>query len=439
MASVHQRKSGARYVKFTDQHGEQKSLSLGKLDKRSCETIARHVGELVNASAAGVASGRHVVLWLADIGDELHAKLAGLGLVAPRCRHERATLGAFIDGYIEQRKDVKASTLTLYRQGRIWLCRFLGEDKRLDEVTSADADGYRAAMLGQGLARATVAKRLRYARHFFTVAVRRKLIESNPFSHLRGVIKGNPERQRYVDPATVDRLIESVPDAGWRLLIALARYGGLRIPSEALALKWSDVDFEGKRFIVRASKTEHHADGGIRVVPIFPELEQRFVEALEQAGAGENHIFARFRVGSGNLGTQLRRYIRRAGLEAWPKVWQNLRASRATDLVERFPSHVAAAWLGHTERIADAHYRQVTDEHFARATGVPGDRSALPQARTEALPQARIRVHSRKFAEEHAESETCDFPWKNEDFAFAGVHDDSSWDGPNWAIQDSNL
>jgi len=44
-----------------------------------------------------------------------------------------------------------------------------------------------------------------------------------------------------------------------------------------------------------------------------------------------------------------------------------LRASRATELADAFPSHVASAWLGHTEAIADAHYRQVTEEHFVKA------------------------------------------------------------------------
>ena len=56
---------------------------------------------------------------------------------------------------------------------------------------------------------------------------------------------------------------------------------------------------------------------------------------------------------------------------AWPKLWQNLRATRATELADQFPSHVCAAWLGHTERIADSFYRQVTDEHILRATGTP--------------------------------------------------------------------
>ena len=42
-----------------------------------------------------------------------------------------------------------------------------------------------------------------------------------------------------------------------------------------------------------------------------------------------------------------------------------MRATCATDLCTEFPGHVAAAWLGHTEQIADMHYRQVTDDHYA--------------------------------------------------------------------------
>lgn len=67
----------------------------------------------------------------------------------------------------------------------------------------------------------------------------------------------------------------------------------------------------------------------------------------------------------------LHKIIRRAGFEPWPRAWNNLRASRATELAEDFPGHVAAAWLGHTEEIADAHYRQVLPSHFDKATQNP--------------------------------------------------------------------
>ena len=74
-----------------------------------------------------------------------------------------------------------------------------------------------------------------------------------------------------------------------------------------------------------------------------------------------------------NLRTQLQKIIKRAGVEVWPKLWQNLRATRATELADRFPAHVATSWCGHTEKVAMASYWQTTDEHFRAA--VSGEES----------------------------------------------------------------
>lgn len=50
----------------------------------------------------------------------------------------------------------------------------------------------------------------------------------------------------------------------------------------------------------------------------------------------------------------------------------NLRASRQTELEERFPSHVACAWLGNSEKIAREHYLQVREVDFQKAARIPG-------------------------------------------------------------------
>jgi hypothetical protein len=61
------------------------------------------------------------------------------------------------------------------------------------------------------------------------------------------------------------------------------------------------------------------------------------------------------------------RIVKRAGLTPWPKLFVNLRATRATELSEQYPGHVVAAWLGHSEAIGQEHYLRTTDEHFSRA------------------------------------------------------------------------
>ncbi len=77
-------------------------------------------------------------------------------------------------------------------------------------------------------------------------------------------------------------------------------------------------------------------------------------------GTGTGLVFPELRADS-NLRTTLEKFIKRAGLKQWPKLWQNLRASAATDLARCLPGHVAAAICGHTEQIAQEHYRTVSN------------------------------------------------------------------------------
>jgi hypothetical protein len=69
-----------------------------------------------------------------------------------------------------------------------------------------------------------------------------------------------------------------------------------------------------------------------------------------------------------NLRTQMGRILERARIKQWPKLFQTLRATRETELVQQgHPIHVVCAWLGNTPKVASKHYLQVTDEDFQRA------------------------------------------------------------------------
>ena len=60
--------------------------------------------------------------------------------------------------------------------------------------------------------------------------------------------------------------------------------------------------------------------------------------------------------GSVKLKTTLEKIVVWAGYKPWPRLLQNLRASCATDWVEKYPTHVVAKWLGHSPNVAAAHY-----------------------------------------------------------------------------------
>ncbi len=161
-----------------------------------------------------------------------------------------------------------------------------------------------------------------------------------------------------------------MPGHEWKLIFALARFGGLRTPSETLLLRWADVDWERGRLLIRSPKTEHHEGKDSRLVPIFPELRPYLEAAWDIAADGAEFVIVQRRDSNVNLRTQLQRIIAKAGLTEWPKLFQNLRATRETELAETYPLHVVTAWLGNSQLIAAKHYLQVTDEHFAKATHI---------------------------------------------------------------------
>ena len=289
------------------------------------------------------------------------------------------TLLEHLDRYFASRGDVKESTLTHWRQARRSLLDFFGADRHLDTISAGDAKDFerwlktptarKNSYSGQnkGLAPNTVRKRCGDAKQFFSDAVDREILSRNPFASICGTVTGNAERQHFVDRDTVAKVISACPDFEWRLLVALARYGGLRNPSETLELCWADINWETRRMTVRSKKTEHHEGKGSRDVPVFPELRPFLEEAWELAEPGQKYVISRYR-GNVNLRTQLQKIIKRAGVKPWPKLWQNLRSSRATELASACPAHVATAFLGHSIQVAQKHYWQVTDADFEKAT-----------------------------------------------------------------------
>ncbi|WP_390622085.1 tyrosine-type recombinase/integrase [Bythopirellula goksoeyrii] len=310
----------------------------------------------------------------------LYDKLAAKGVLQHREKPDSTTLGAFLDAFINtQSVKVKASTKTVYCHTQRCLTEYFKRDKPLAEVSPGDADEWRAWLTtSQELAPNTVRRRCGIARQFFKAALRKRLIQENPFAEMQegvGCVKV-ADREYFVSREDSDAVLEACPDNEWKLIFALSRYGGLRCPSEHLALTWGDVNWAEGRIAVRSPKTAHHAGHESRVIPMFAELEPYFEKAWEQAQEAidpkqvrlsEQPVIRRYRDNNVNLRTQLLRILKKAGLNPWPKLFQNLRATRATELAAEYPAHVAAAWLGHSTLVAQKHYWQVTDADFEKA------------------------------------------------------------------------
>jgi len=217
-------------------------------------------------------------------------------------------------------------------------------------------------------ANATTARCLRRGRQFFAHAVDAGIINRNPFAKIKFPNQANPKRLFFVDRETCQKVLDACPNLQWRLIFSMARFGGLRIPSELVGLKWSDVLWDQKKIRVLSPKTEHIPGKDHRWVPLFPEIMEPLRQAFDLAKEGDQFIFPRTITGGSNLRKGLNSIIKKAGLSPWPKLFQNLRASRETELCQKHPLHVVAAWIGNTPTVAIGHYLQTIDSDWEKAT-----------------------------------------------------------------------
>lgn len=379
MASLFKR-GDAWSIQFDDADGRRRTIGLGRLQAAAARTVVAHVEHLAGASASRSAPPPETSRWLASIGDVLHDKLADVGLTA---RRASATLKTFAEAYVESRKDWSDAARVQFNLGVANAVTFFGADRRLNTVTAADADAFRATLAAR-LAPATVRKRMRFVKHLFRQAVRGRALAENPFADQKTANVTDRERLRFVDGDTSMRVADELRGDD-RLVFVLARFAGLRTPSETYALRWADVDFAGESLRVFASKTKRS-----RTIPLLPVVRDALLTAFGSATDGAEFVFEHRRP-LPVLRRAVERAIVRAGVTAWPKTFQQLRASFATDCVRVLPANAAALILGHSAHVAAQHY------WTADATDVASAANALRNI-TESSGKA-LPAHASKSSE----------------------------------------
>jgi integrase len=367
MATINKHGKGHRvYFKLND---KRKGIYLTNIkSKRNQITITALVSELENCFNLGLPHNEQLLLRLETIrGSKLESKLVAVGLLKEALT---ATLGDFIDALVSKRKhDLEKSTLDKWYIIRRSLIGFFGEDKQIASITVGNAEDFKFALQAEGLAEATVAKRLRISRQWFGNAVKHELIRKNPFRDIVTGSEANDARRHYVTANIVDTIINTTPCREWKVIISLWRFGGLR-KDEVLHLTWNDILWEEKKIRVTSPKTRRHGKGE-RIIPLWPHIETHLEELFHQAKIGTTRIITKYVPGQ-NLYTEFMRLVTRAGIEKWPRLIQNLRSSCQNDL-ERSGHRptVVAAWIGNSVATASKHYLGVDESDFEKAKLTP--------------------------------------------------------------------
>ncbi len=289
------------------------------------------------------------------------------------------SLGEYLQLYFQNRQsELAPGTIALHEHTAKYLKGFLGEARRLDAVQRADARAFKAALAAGELvylnkrkqmpAEATVNMHIRNARRIFGMALEDDLIPFNPFDRLAGRMPA-PKAWHEVTADEFSKLMTAASPA-WRLLLALARYAGLR-RGEALNLHWDNILWDSSRLVVIANDEWKPKDRDSRTVPICQELHTLLLEAFEQAEAGQTTVIPANGVVVKNNSRDFTVLCKRAGVQRYAKPLHTLRKTCLTDWSRSFPAHVVAAWAGHASiETTSQFYLQVSEAEYERAAGV---------------------------------------------------------------------
>jgi len=292
---------------------------------------------------------------------EIQADLAGgLSADCPTLAEHLAAHAAADPGRAE-------GTVYLYGLTGRLLCERFGPGARLDSIRPDQARAWRSELLAAGKADSTVRRHMKEAKAIFAQAVADGRLARNPFAALPSSAPAPADKDwLYLDCPQFAAVLDACPNAGWRLLLALCRWAGLR-RNEALALRWEDVDLTGRTLTANATTRQATTKKRRRQVPIRPELHDLLFAAwMDGAPAG------RIVEGVSDLHRRLGRIAQAAGLTAWDDPFQSLRRAAERDFLAggaKLPA--VAEWMGHSPQVALRHYLRAEAED---ARGVQASR-----------------------------------------------------------------
>ena len=324
-------------------------MDLARESKRQIETLltCRAMGQVIPHSTAA---------WIGGLSDELHAKLVTHGLCQARQQALGVpTLKGWTSSYQSQRaRELKPKSLKKIEDtGGKLLDRF--GNVPIDTISVGNAHQWRDGLLSSGLSLATVATHCRNAKQIFEEAAKREIISRNPFKQLKSTAVA-AERSEYVTPKMTQRILEACPSDAWRVFVGLARFAALRATSETHALRWEDVDFEKGTLHIRDGKTK------ARMVPMFPELRLLLQREQQQTGPVVT-------VPENNRSRQFKKILKRAGIEPWNDLFQNLRRSCESQWASMgFPQSDVSRWTGHSMAVSEKHYLMSLNGTIEQAT-----------------------------------------------------------------------
>ena len=374
-------------IQIQDVDGIKRNLRFSEFTKSQRESWKAHAKRIVQCRRQQEPLLPSDERWLKARPTSDQKRLAVLGVLAAAnpdkaaVEKEAHSLNALLDACIAAKSNhrIAPRTLAKWRRNADRVKRFFTvhrKRKDLRDITQDDAEAFYSWLIDvEGLAEGSTANRVvSDARSFFNRAVKQKLIECNPFlpaeeCSIRYTVQANEDKWHDITQSEKSKiwsvLTEEVDQLRFLLMIRL----GLRCPSELNELKWKDIDWQAGMVEIRSAKLKRYPKHYCRRCPItFPDLLPLLKSAYEKRRGDKANIVKP--ISNASLTKKVRGWLGRAGLEVWPDLLVNFRRTAITDACEIWPSHVVAAYFGHSEAISRKHYRMTNDEQGKKAANV---------------------------------------------------------------------
>ncbi|GIW51202.1 MAG: integrase [Gemmatimonadales bacterium] len=277
-------------------------------------------------------------------------------------------------------------------------------DPRVEDVRTADIADYLDWRRLHGLRgdkplhNRTLAKDRAVLHRIFEVAIQREWREGNPVARVP-VEKYDARQPVILSDEEYERLLAAIRDPMVRTYVLFCGETGARCESEALWVKWEDVDLEAGFVTIVSGRDGHRVKGGkTRYVPLTPRLKEALREHFARYrfasydGRRPEYVFHHTTAAGRCVPGQrvksfydaVRNAAKRAGL---PEDWRmhDLRHRRATTWLAEGKSPVLVKEaLGHTDLRVTMNYTHLAREHLRALvepdTGATGHKRVIYRA-----------------------------------------------------------
>jgi integrase len=323
-----------------------RSIWLGRIGESDATAIHRHVDEIIAAQTADLPIPRATQRWLDQFPNrELVAKLVP---VLGTAKMLSSVVDLFLD---EKSRSVTASTLASIQNSLQPLTDAFGSQ----QVQSVDSVALRSIHDGLCVGFSTRGKFAAHWRQFFAWCVKNRYAVDNPAAELStATMVGG---KHYVAAETIETIIAATDDPHLRAAIALARWGGIRMPSELYPISADSIDTSRQRLRIQDPKRDM-----VREIPIFPELVPH-IEAIRTM-----YVSGLTTLSPSGITDRVKKLLTLVNIKPWPRLWHSMRATRETELIKAYGINAACLWLGNSERVALKHYSLVDDATWDVAT-----------------------------------------------------------------------